>query len=51
VQVKGEMLTAEPTLAPSKSILTAMQLPDLPSNGGRLQNLIWDIPGGQIEPE
>ena len=51
VQVKGEMLTADTALAPSKSILTAMQLRDLPSNGGRVQNLIWAIPGGQIEPE
>lgn len=51
VQVKGEMLTADTTLAPSKSILTALQLKELPSNGGRVQNLIWDIPTGQIEPE
>ncbi len=51
VQVKGEMLTADTTLAPSKSILTALQLKELPSNGGRIQNLTWDIPGGQIEPE
>jgi hypothetical protein len=51
VQVKGEMLTADTTAAPSKSILTALQLKELPSNGGRIQNLTWDIPGGQIEPE
>ena len=51
VQVKGEVLTTDTTLAPSKSVLTALQMRDLPSNGGRVQNLIWDIPGGQIEPE
>lgn len=51
VEVKAESSAPEPTLAPSKSILTALQLRDLPSNGGRLQNLIWDVPSGQIEPE
>ena len=23
----------------------------LPSNGGRVQSLIWQMPGGQVEPE
>ncbi|MEP7305834.1 MAG: TonB-dependent receptor [Acidobacteriota bacterium] len=51
VQVRGDALTLEPTQAASKSILTALQIQHLPSNGGRLQSLVWDTPGGQIEPE
>jgi len=51
VEVKGGLPTSDTTLVTSKSVLTALQLTELPSNGGRLQNLIWDIPGGQIEPE
>lgn len=51
VQVNGNVSTVEPTVAPSKSILTELQIRKLPSNGGRVQNLIWDIPTGQIEPE
>ena len=43
--------TADTTLAQSKTILTALQMKEVPSNGGRIQNLIWQIPGGQIEPE
>ncbi|MGH9327177.1 MAG: carboxypeptidase-like regulatory domain-containing protein [Terriglobia bacterium] len=44
-------LTTEPTQASSKTVLTDLQIQEVPSNGGRLQNLIWEIPGGQIEPE
>ena len=51
VEVSGAALTLEPTQAPSKSILTALQIQHAPSNGGRLQSLIWQMPGGQIEPE
>lgn len=51
IQVTADMLTAEPTVAPSKSVLTDLQLRQLPSNGGRVQNIIWDVPTGQIEPE
>jgi carboxypeptidase family protein len=51
VQVRAAVSTLEPTQAPSKSILTALQIQHLPSNGGRLQSLIWQMPGGQIEPE
>ena len=51
VHVSAAALTLEPTQAPSKSILTALQIQHLPSNGGRLQSLIWQMPGGQIEPE
>lgn len=50
VEVKAGM-QSDTTLVTSKSVLTALQISDLPSNGGRLQNLIWDIPGGLIEPE
>jgi hypothetical protein len=51
VEVKAELSAPDPTLALSKTVLTDLQIRDLPSNGGRLQNLIWDIPGGQLEPE
>ena len=51
VEVKAELSAPDPTLALSKSVLTDLQIHDLPSNGRRLQNLIWDIPGGQLEPE
>ena len=51
IQVTADILTAEPTVAPSRSVLTDLQLRHLPSNGGRVQNIIWDVPTGQIEPE
>lgn len=51
VEIKAEPGVVDPTLARSKSVLTDSQLENLPSNGGRLQNLIWLIPGGQLEPE
>jgi hypothetical protein len=50
IQVTADVLT-EPTVAPSRSVLTELQLRHLPSNGGRVQNIIWDVPTGQIEPE
>lgn len=50
IQVAADILT-EPTVAPSRSVLTDLQLRHLPSNGGRVQNIIWDVPTGQIEPE
>jgi hypothetical protein len=51
VEVKADLYAPDLTLALSKTVLTDLQIRDLPSNGGRLQNLIWDIPGGQLEPE
>ncbi len=51
IEVTADMMTADRTVAPSKSILTDLQLRHLPSNGGRVQNIIWDVPTGQIEPE
>jgi hypothetical protein len=51
VEVIANLSAPDLTLAQSKTVLTALQMHDLPSNGGRLQNLIWDIPGGQLEPE
>ena len=51
VQVSSQALTLEPTQAPSRAILTALQMQHLPSNGGRVQALIWQMPGGQVEPE
>ena len=50
IQVTAHSLT-EPTVAPSRSVLTDLQLRHLPTNGGRVQNIIWDVPTGQIEPE
>ena len=49
VRVNSQAL--EPTQAPSRAILTALQMQHLPSNGGRIQALVWQTPGGQIEPE
>ena len=51
IQVTADVLTADTTVAPSRSVLTNLQLTHLPSNGGRVQNIIWDVPTGQIEPE
>ena len=51
IQVTADLLTAQTTVAPSRSVLTDLQLRKLPSNGGRVQNIIWDVPTGQIEPE
>jgi hypothetical protein len=51
VQVNPEARMLELTQAQSKSILTALQIEKVPTNGRRLQSLVWDTPGGQIEPE
>ena len=41
----------EPTRAQSTTVLRALQIQNVPTPARRLQNLIWDTPGGQIEPE
>ena len=41
----------EPTRAAAKSILTDLQIHNLPSNGRRLQNFVIDTPAALIEPE
>jgi Carboxypeptidase regulatory-like domain len=51
IQVTANVMTSEPTVALSKSVFASQQLTELPSNGGRVQNVIWSIPTGQIEPE
>lgn len=51
IQVTPGISAAETTVAPSRSVLTDLQLLHLPSNGGRVQNIIWNVPTGQIEPE
>ena len=51
IEVTAEISPIDTTLAASRSVLTDLQLRHLPSNGGRVQNLIWDVPTGQIEPE
>ena len=40
-----------PTRAAAKSILTDLQIHNLPSNGRRLQNFVVDTPAALIEPE
>jgi hypothetical protein len=51
INVSGEVLPSDITVAASRAVLTNLQLRHLPTNGERVQNLIWDIPTGQIEPE
>jgi hypothetical protein len=51
IEVSGEILPSDITVAASRAVLTDLQLRHLPLNGGRVQNIIWDIPTGQIEPE
>ena len=51
INVSGEILPSDITVAASRAVLTDLQLRHLPLNGGRVQNIIWDIPTGQIEPE
>ena len=51
IQVTASVMTSQPTVALSKSVFTSQQLTEVPSNGGRIQNIIWNIPTGQIEPE
>src|SRR5581483_11736159 len=41
----------EPTRTATKSILTDLQIHELPSNGRRLQNFVTDTPQALIEPE
>jgi len=41
----------EPTRSTPKSILTELQIHELPSNGRRLQNTVVQTPGTLIEPE
>jgi len=52
----AEVVTAdapgiEPTRTATKSILTDLQIHELPSNGRRLQNFVVDTPQALIEPE
>jgi hypothetical protein len=51
VRVEGDELALEPTQSPAKSVLTELQIRELPSNGGRLQNFVWEMPDSQVEPE
>jgi hypothetical protein len=50
IQVTNDSI-ADRTLAASKFVLTDIQLRHMPSNGARVQNFVWNVPGGQIEPE
>jgi len=51
IQVTADISPSDTAVAASRSVLTDLQLRHLPSNGGRVQNIIWDVPTGQIEPE
>lgn len=49
--VTAEESSLEPTRPAPKSILTDLQIHNLPSNGRRLQNLVIQTPTALIEPE
>src|SRR5205085_10111332 len=51
VDVAAESPGIEPTRSAAKSILTEIQIRNLPSNGRRLQNFVISTPGALIEPE
>ena len=51
IEVSAGVLPSDTTVAASRAVITDLQLRHLPTNGERVQNLIWDIPTGQIEPE
>ena len=51
LEVTAQELTLEPTRPAPKSILTDLQIHNLPSNGRRLQNLVIQTPTALIEPE
>lgn len=51
IQVTPGVLPSDITMAAARSVLTDLQLRHLPTNGERVQNLIWQVPTGQIEPE
>lgn len=51
IEVNADILPSDTTVAASRAVLTNVQLRHLPLNGGRVQNLIWNMPTGQIEPE
>lgn len=50
-QVVADDPGVEPTRTATKSILTDLQIQELPSNGRRLQNFVVDTPQALIEPE
>lgn len=51
VDVTNEVPGIEPTSSAPKSILTDLQIHELPSNGRRLQNMVVETPAALIEPE
>jgi len=48
IDVTAESPGLEPTRAASKSILTELQIRNLPSNGRRLQNFVIDTPSSDV---
>jgi hypothetical protein len=51
VSVTMQELTIEPTRSAPKSVLTDVQIHNLPSNGRRIQNMVTQTPATLIEPE
>jgi len=51
IEITTETPGIEPTRAAPKSILTDLQIHQLPSNGRRLQNFVIQTPTALIEPE
>ncbi len=51
VQVTAQDPGIEPTRSTPKTILTELQINELPSNGRRVQNNVLEVPGTLIEPE
>ncbi len=51
VDVHNDVPGIEPTRTAPKSILTDLQIHELPSNGRRLQNSVIETPAALIEPE
>ncbi|OFW24309.1 MAG: hypothetical protein A3H27_12295 [Acidobacteria bacterium RIFCSPLOWO2_02_FULL_59_13] len=50
VQVSAEPLVIESTAASAKSVLTELQIRNLPSNGRQIEGLLVQTPGALIEP-
>ena len=51
INVTNDVPGVEPTSSAPKSILTDLQIHELPSDGRRLQNMVVETPAALIEPE
>ena len=50
IDVSAEPVVIEATAASSKSILTSLQIQNLPSNGRQIEGILLQTPGALIEP-